>query len=93
MLRGRVQPGLECGHPRHGLVVPLTVQGLEATHVALSAAVSDLPLWLVEGFADYVALRDVEVPVRRSAAELTAWVRRHGALTRLPGAGGFDETP
>ncbi len=64
----------------------------EATHVALSAAVSDLPLWLVEGFADYVALRDVEVPVRRSAVELTAWVRRHGALTRLPGAGGFDST-
>lgn len=56
----------------------------EATHVATSAAASAAPLWLVEGFADYVALRDVAVPERTSAAQLSAEVARRGPLTRLP---------
>lgn len=57
----------------------------EATHVATHAAESDLPLWLVEGFADYVALRDMRVPPRVSAAELVTWTEQHGPLQRLPG--------
>ena len=35
----------------------------EATHVATDAALSTMPLWLLEGFADYVALRDVDLPI------------------------------
>ncbi|MCB0908446.1 MAG: hypothetical protein KDB63_15140, partial [Nocardioidaceae bacterium] len=50
----------------------------EATHVATSAAASPAPLWLVEGFADYVALRDVAVPEWTSAAQLSAQVARRG---------------
>ncbi|MFN8191477.1 MAG: hypothetical protein U0R78_13755 [Nocardioidaceae bacterium] len=56
----------------------------EATHVATSAAASPAPLWLVEGFADYVALRDVAVPEWVSAAQLLDEVRRHGPPTQLP---------
>ncbi|MFN8194927.1 MAG: hypothetical protein U0R80_11670 [Nocardioidaceae bacterium] len=62
----------------------------EATHVAVGAAASDLPLWLVEGFADYVALRDVPVPARVSAAALVDWVRSGGRLRRLPGDAWFS---
>ena len=36
----------------------------EATHVATSAATSPAPIWLVEGFADYVALRSQRLPLR-----------------------------
>ncbi|HEY9522111.1 MAG TPA: hypothetical protein VIR33_02635, partial [Thermopolyspora sp.] len=54
----------------------------ELTHVATHAAISDLPTWLVEGFADYVAYRDSGIPVRTAAAELAADVR----AGRLPAA-------
>jgi hypothetical protein len=61
----------------------------EATHVATGAFVSPMPLWLLEGFADYVALRDVPLPVSRSAAQVAAEVRRHGAPARLPSDAAF----
>ncbi|MFT3872206.1 MAG: basic secretory protein-like protein [Nocardioides sp.] len=57
----------------------------EATHVATHASASDLPIWLVEGFADYVALRDMRVSMSRSAEQLIAWTRQHGPVDRLPG--------
>ena len=60
------------------------VMSHEATHVATGAFTSPVPLWLLEGFADYVALRDVSLPVSRSAAQVAADVRRHGAPARLP---------
>ena len=41
------------------------VMSHEAVHVATDAATSTMPLWLLEGFADYVALRDVHLPVVR----------------------------
>ena len=47
----------------------------EAVHVATEAARSDLAPWLVEGFADYVALRDV-----RPAGQ------HHGRPDHPPGA-------
>lgn len=61
----------------------------EATHVAVDAAASSAPLWLVEGFADYVALRDVDVPIRTSAADLVDLTERRGPLDRLPAARAF----
>jgi hypothetical protein len=63
----------------------------EATHVATDAPrTSDVPLWLLEGFADYVALRDVALPVTRTAAQILAQVRRDGPPDALPGTTEFD---
>jgi hypothetical protein len=64
----------------------------EATHVAVDAARSVLPLWLVEGFADYVALRDVDLPITTTAGQIIAQVRHHGPPRALPGATEFDTT-
>ena len=61
----------------------------EATHVATGAWDSRTPLWLLEGFADYVALRDVDLPVQKSAAQIIAAVRRDGAPRELPDAAAF----
>jgi hypothetical protein len=65
------------------------VMSHEATHVATGAYTSTVPLWLLEGFADYVALRDVPLPVSRSAAQIIAAVRRDGPPRALPDAGEF----
>jgi hypothetical protein len=65
------------------------VMSHEATHVAAGAWTSQMPLWLLEGFADYVALRDVDLPVSRSAAQVIAQVRRTGPPRALPGAAEF----
>ncbi|MFS3129703.1 hypothetical protein ACLM5J_14985 [Nocardioides sp. Bht2] len=57
----------------------------EVTHVATGAATAvAVPLWLTEGFADYVALRGSDVPVTRAAAQIIAQVRKNGAPTTLP---------
>ncbi|WP_395694796.1 hypothetical protein [Nocardioides sp.] len=66
------------------------VMSHEATHVATGAFTSPAPLWLLEGFADYVALRDVPLPLRRSAAQAVAEVRRDGLPRTLPSASDFD---
>jgi hypothetical protein len=64
----------------------------EATHVATRAPVTTgLPLWLLEGFADYVALRDVALPITTTAAQIIAEVQRDGAPPALPGVADFDE--
>lgn len=65
------------------------VMSHEAAHVAAGAWTSQMPLWLLEGFADYVALRDVDLPVSRSAAQIIAEVRRGGPPRALPGAAEF----
>lgn len=62
----------------------------EAVHVARGATATAAPLWLVEGFADYVALRDVPVPPRRSAAAYLQRVRTEGLPTALPTEADFD---
>lgn len=56
----------------------------EAAHVATDGAFTLAPTWLVEGFADYVALRNVELPVTVTAAQALETVRRDGAPERLP---------
>jgi hypothetical protein len=66
----------------HGAQVVITH---EATHVATGAATSPAPIWLVEGFADYVALRAQRLPLATTAARISALVRRQGAPPRLPG--------
>ena len=62
----------------------------EATHVATAAPVSSAPTWLLEGFADYVALDHVDLPVSVTAAQALASVRQHGAPRQLPTAQDFD---
>lgn len=60
----------------------------ELTHVA--AGTGGLPIWLYEGFADYVAYRDAGLPVRVAAAELAAEVGAGRAPRRLPGPADFS---
>ena len=56
----------------------------EATHVATRASTSPAPIWLVEGFADYVALNAQRLPVSTTAARIIALVHRTGVPEHLP---------
>ena len=56
----------------------------EATHAATKAAVSSMPLWVAEGFADYVGIGAVRLPLSVAARTAFSDVRRHGVPTRLP---------
>ena len=66
------------------------VMSHEAVHVATDAPTSATPLWLLEGFADYVALRDVDLPLSTTAGQIIGQVRRDGTPDGLPGATEFD---
>jgi hypothetical protein len=64
----------------------------EATHVATGAPLSSgVPLWLLEGFADYVALHDVDLPLATTADQVIEQVARDGPPDHLPGQTEFDE--
>jgi hypothetical protein len=60
------------------------VMSHEAAHVATRAPESRAPKWLVEGFADYVALRDIDLPASRTAAQIIRQVRQQGVPPTLP---------
>jgi len=60
------------------------VMSHETTHVATHAVSTMMPLWLVEGFADYVALRDVDLPLSKTAGQIADVVRRDGVPSHLP---------
>ncbi|MBB3089426.1 hypothetical protein [Nocardioides albus] len=63
----------------------------EATHAATDAPTNTRrPMWLVEGFADYVALRDTELPLSKTAGQIIAQVRENGAPEKLPGTAEFN---
>jgi hypothetical protein len=66
------------------------VMSHEATHVATRAATSTMPTWLLEGFADYVALAHVELPVSVTASQILGQVRKDGPPAHLPGRVEFD---
>jgi hypothetical protein len=68
------------------------VMSHEAVHVATKAPHSTMPQWLLEGFADYVALRDVDLPLSVTAGQIIAQVRKNGAPVSLPAAGEFGST-
>ena len=69
------------------------VMSHEATHVATGAPLTaGVPLWLLEGFADYVALHDVDLPLSTTAGQIIEQVRRDGPPDHLPGQAEFDET-
>ena len=95
------------GAPVHVLVNPQVfgdlkatgaqvVMSHEATHVATEAATSRTPLWLLEGFADYVALRDVKIPLtRQRRPDHPRRTPRRGApgAARRPGVRHPDHPP
>lgn len=62
----------------------------EATHVALGAATTSMPLWLSEGTADYVALARSRLPVTTLASQIRGLVARRGAPATLPGREEFS---
>lgn len=69
----------------------------ESTHVATGAALVAMPLWVAEGFADYVGVGSVEVPASVAAQAVIRDVRRDGVPSRLPadddfraGSGGLE---
>ena len=64
----------------------------EATHLATGAPLtSGVPLWLLEGFADYVALHAVDLPITTTAGQIIQQVRADGAPDHLPGQPEFDQ--
>lgn len=63
----------------------------EAVHVVTEAPFAQsAPLWLLEGFADYVALRDVELPLSTTAGQVREQVREEGVPDALPTRVEFD---
>ncbi|MGI5415705.1 hypothetical protein [Actinomadura luteofluorescens] len=62
----------------------------ELTHVATGGARDRrTPLWLIEGFADYVGYRRVKISTRTAAGELHREVSAGRAPSALPAAGAF----
>jgi hypothetical protein len=64
----------------------------ETTHVATRAPLAQMPTWLLEGFADYVALAHAGVPVQVAAAQIIARIRKHGPPRGLPSAADLQPT-
>ena len=96
-----VDGSLEDGAPVHIFVNPpvfgsLGEQGAqivmthEAAHVATAAATATLPTWLVEGFADYVALAHVDLPVEVTASQIIEQVSTDGVPDQLPRPADFE---
>lgn len=90
------------GTPVHVFLNPAVFRGLdevaaqivmthEAVHVVTEAPLAQsTELWLLEGFADYVALRDTDLPLSRTAAQVSERVRREGVPDSLPLRTEFD---
>jgi hypothetical protein len=67
------------------------VMSHELTHAAVRASTnSPVPLWLSEGFAEYVAYRELDVADRVVAASLATRLRREGLPEHLPGPKRFE---
>jgi len=64
----------------------------EATHVLTSAVGTTAQTWVVEGFADFVALHDDTAPLSLSAGQVLADVKAGRAPKHLPTAADFAST-
>jgi hypothetical protein len=63
----------------------------ELTHVAThGAGDARTPVWLIEGFADYVGYKGLQVPVRSAARELRRDIAKGRVPGKLPGREGFS---
>jgi hypothetical protein len=89
------------GRPVHVFLNPEVYRGLkrlpaqvvmshEAVHALTDAPASGAEPWLVEGFADYVALRDVDLPITRTAGQIIQQVRKAGVPAALPSRADLD---
>ena len=96
-----VDGSLAAGTPVHVFVNPMVFDGLgargsqvvlshEATHVATDASFATMPTWLLEGFADFVALDHAHIPLRTAAGQILRQVRDKGAPAGLPTAQDLD---
>ena len=68
------------------------VMSHEATHVATEATFTSMPTWLLEGFADFVALEDAGIPVEVAAGQILDRIRTDGLPSRLPTSAELDPT-
>jgi hypothetical protein len=68
------------------------VMSHETTHVATDAPFASMPTWLLEGFADFVALDHAGVPVDRAAGQILPRIRKEGLPDRLPTSQDLDPT-
>lgn len=65
----------------------------ELTHVATRGFTdTDVPMWLTEGFADYVGYVGVDLPPQSVARKLSTSLRSGNLPERLPARGDFAET-
>ncbi len=62
----------------------------EATHLMTAAYTADVPAWVLEGFADFVALKRDTAPLAVSAGQILAAVRTGGAPQTLPTRKDFE---
>jgi len=82
-----VNPEVTDGLRRAGAQV---VMSHELVHVATDAVRKPVEPWLLEGFADYVALRDTRLPDRVTLGRAIEAARRDGVPDELPTAVDFD---
>jgi hypothetical protein len=82
-----VNPEVTDGLRRAGAQV---VMSHELVHVATDAVRRPVEPWLLEGFADYVALRDTRLPDRVTLGRAIEAARRDGVPEALPTATDFD---
>jgi hypothetical protein len=68
------------------------VMSHETTHVATDATFASVPTWLLEGFADFVALDHAGVPVDLAAGQILARIRKDGLPDGLPSSRDLDPT-
>jgi len=66
------------------------VMSHEATHVATAASFTSIPTWLLEGFADFVALDHAGVPVNVAAGQILGRIRKEGVPRALPTSEDLD---
>jgi hypothetical protein len=83
-----INPAVFAGLTARGRRVVLTH---EATHFATGAALSAGPMWLVEGYADYVAFGAAHIPIRLAARQALTDVTRNGPPDELPTSAAFSE--
>jgi hypothetical protein len=62
----------------------------ESTHVATGATFASMPTWLLEGFADYVALVHSGIPVATAASQILSRIRKDGPPDHLPTTAELD---
>ncbi|WP_210648553.1 hypothetical protein [Nocardioides sp. SYSU D00065] len=82
-----VNPEVTAGLRRAGAQV---VMSHELVHVATDAVRTPMEPWLLEGFADYVALRGTRLPDPVTLGRAIAAARRNGVPRTLPTAADFD---